>query len=1111
MIKRTTLREIKQSFGRYFAILAIVALGVALFAGLKIIKSTMVKSADKYLQDARFYDYRLLSTLGFEAEDVEAFAAKEDVRAVEGSVSADILFVDAKGNEKVIKAHTLLQNINGVVLTAGRLPEQPDECVVDNLLYDESAIGSKIILSDNNTEDDLAYFAYKEYTITGVVQSSYYIQFERGNTSLGNGMVSGFMYLLPEGFDTDYYTEIFVKFDQDYEIYSDAYEAYMEEKEPVWEQYCEEQGIRRYDAILAKANEELSDAETELTEKKAEAEEDLADAKKELTDAETEIADGESELADGEAELIDAEKELADGEAELIDAENTIAEKEKELADAKAEIEENAVLLAEKKKEYEDGLTAYNDGKAEVEKKGKELEEALALIKTGEASFVEAQAQIDAMALVYPAEVVAAAQAQLDAQKAELATRKAQVEAGLLQIQNAETQLNMAYVQLFEGGRQIELAEKELADAMAQIVEGEEALADAKGELADGRKEIADVKIEIADAKAEIAENRQKLEDAKEEVADGWIEYNDGYAEFEEEIADAESKLADAKEEIADIKKPDTYVLGRDTNIGYVCFDSDSSIVDGIANVFPVFFFLVAALVCITTMNRMVEEQRTQIGVLKALGYKESTIMGKYLFYSGSAALLGCVIGYFIGTYFIALVIWTAYGIMYRMGDMVYVFDVGLAIFVLLCSMACSMGATYFSCRHELKEVAAGLMRPKAPKAGKRVFLEKVPFIWKQLKFLDKVSVRNIIRYKKRFFMMVIGISGCTGLLVTGFGVMDSITHVADQQYGEIQIFDIGITLQEGESIAPKEDVEALEGLLAEYDGDYMYTLETTMDFVTEGQIKSVNLVVAKEPAQFAEYVDLHTEQGEAIAYPNEGEIVICEKLSESYGLAIGDEVILRDEDMNEIPVKISGICENYIYNYVYIHPATYEAYMGDAEYKGIYVNLPQDKDVHAAGAAFMSADNVTAVSINEDMLARFSGMMDSMNYVVLVIIISAAALAFIVLYNLNNINITERIREIATIKVLGFYKKETTSYVFRENMVLTGIGCLLGLLLGKLLHLYVMHEVKIDMVSFDVQITMMSYLISIALTFVFNWFVNRIMTGKLEKINMAESLKSVD
>ena len=997
MMKKTTLREIRESLGRYLAIMAIVALGVGLFAGLKITKTVMVGSADAFWQAQQLYDYRLVSTLGFEEEDVQALAQKADVRAVQGAMEADVLYTDEQGNDKVLKAHSILENINMLETVAGRLPESDTECVVDDHLYGEEVIGSKIVLSGDNDQDDLDSFRYTEYTIVGTVRSPLYVQFERGTTSLGNGSVSGFVYLLPEGFATDYYTDIYVKFEEDAQVYSDEYDAYMDEREAQWETYCEEQGERRYQSIMTEAEEELADAEQELADEKAEAEVELADAKQELADAEKEIADGE--------------KKLEDGEQELADNKEVIAQKERELADARA---------------------------------------------------------------------------ALEAQEAELASQEEAL-AGMMQGQAAGMQYQMP----------ADMARQQLEAGKAQIEEGEAELRKARGQ--------------IRDAGEEIEESRQELADARQEVEDGWQEYNDAKAEFDEKIADAEQKLADARADIADIEKPDTYVLGRETNTGYVCFESDSSIVEGIANVFPVFFFLVAALVCMTTMNRMVEEQRTQIGVLKALGYGEARIMGKYLFYSGSAAFTGCVAGYLAGIRLFPLVIWQAYGMMYRFDGIVYAFDWATAVLCLAVSLLCSMGTTWASCWHELREVAAELMRPKSPKAGKRIFLEWIPFIWNRMKFLHKVSVRNIIRYKRRFLMMVIGISGCTALLLTGFAIRDSVTTVADRQFEEIQTYAVGVTLKDG---VTKEDLSLLEELdqiVADNGGDYGLAVETSMDLETADGIKSVKLIAAAEPESFGAYFDLHTPAGEPIAYPQAGEVIICNKLSERYRIRAGDTITLFNEDREELQAVVSGVCENYIYNYVYVNEETYRKATGETGYQSAYVNLPEEADVYVVGAALMKAEHVTAVAVNRDMLLRVSRMMTSMNYIVFVIIACAGALAFIVLYNLNNINITERIREIATIKVLGFYKKETATYVFRENTVLTGIGCAVGLVLGRLLHIYVMHEVDIDMMSFDVHVEPVSYLLSILLTFVFTWLINRIMSGKLDKINMAESLKSVD
>ncbi len=1063
MMKRNTFREIKKSFGRYFAILAIVALGVAFFSGLKITQSVMVHSADVYLKDLQFYDYRLVSTLGFTEENVEALAEKEDVRAAEGAISAEILYKDAGENERVIKMHSITEKVNKLKLVAGEMPQSADECVVDSALFSEDAIGSKLVLSENNTADDLDKFAYKEYTITGLVQSPCYIQFERGNTSIGNGRISGFAYILKDGFAVDYDTEIYIKFDEDYDIYSDEYDSYMDAKEADWEAYTKEQADIRYEKIVKDAQDELDEKKEELEEKRAEAEVELESAKQQLTDGETEISDGKNQIASAKTELSAKASELQSGK-------DALSSKAAELESASQQISGQESALAAKKAEYEQGLNAYLAAKQQVTDQRNSLEAAKAQLTENTPGYEEMLAQI---------------------------------EAGLTEVAGAEAELNAKNAELEAAAGQLSSAESQLAAAKQQIEDGKNALAAAEAELMDGENQLAA-------AKEQIEEKEDQLEAAETELADGLLQYQENQSEFDEQMQDADDQIADAQSKIDEIEKPETYVLDRNTNVGYVCLKNDSGVVKGIANVFPVFFFLVAALICMTTMNRMVEEQRTQIGVLKALGFSEGKIMGKYLFYSGSAAISGTLIGYVLGIHFFPLVIITAYGIVYKMGGIYYVSDLPLALVSLTVAVFCSVGTTWLSCHKELKEVAADLMRPKAPKAGKRVFLEHVPFIWKRLKFLQKVSVRNIVRYKKRFFMMVIGISGCTALLVMGFGVRDSVVAVADQQYEEIQLYDIGVTLKAGK-MPGEADLKSLDSALEKENAAGMYAMEKTIDLVTDKGTKSIHMVAVENPDEVGDFISLHTKKQEPIAYPKEGEAVLSKKVAETYAVKKGDTILLRDSDNNEMHLKVTGICENHIYNYVYIAPESYEKQIGDVVFKNVYVRLPDASDIHEVSAVLMKADGVTAVTVNSDMLSRISQMMSCMNYIVIIIIICAGALAFIVLYNLNNINITERVREIATIKVLGFYPKETASYVFRENMVLTAIGCGLGLILGKWFHRFVMGEIQIDMVSFNVQINAVSYLFSVLLTMGFAWIVNCMMTGKLERINMAESLKSID
>lgn len=914
MIWKSTFREIKESLGRFLAILAIVALGVGFFAGLKVTQPAMLETAQRYFDKTSLYDYRLISTVGFSEDEVETIKEQKDVAAAEGAVTFDII-CESGGKERVIKMHSITENVNRLVLVDGKLPENASECVVDSNLYDASMIGKTIKLSGDNDADDLEHFSSREYKITGIVQSPLYSQFERGSTSLGNGRVSGFVYLLPEGFADDYYTEVYVKFDQDFPLYSTEYDDYIDQKQDAWEALTKDLAAERYMNVRKEAKDKLSDVKKQLAEKKEETKSQLDDAKIQLEDAKSQIEEGE--------------KQLANAKKQLEESKTQIAEKEAELSNAKKQYEDG-------KKEYEDGLSTYN-----------------------------------------------------------------------------------------------------------------------------------------------------------------------------KEIEKAEKKISDGEKTLQELKEPDTYVLGRDTNVGYVCFESDSGIVDGVADVFPIFFFLVAALVCVTTMNRMVEEQRTQIGVLKALGYSEHTIMAKYMFYSGSAALTGCVAGFALGTVMFPKVIWYAYGMLYKMESLVYVFDWKLAVISVTVSLICSVGTTFVSVRRELTEVAAELMRPKTPKAGKRVFLEYLPFIWKRLKFLQKVSMRNIFRYKKRFFMMVVGISGCSALLVTGFGVRDSVTGIITQQYTQIQTYDIGITYSSSVAQKQKDELENKEK-----DGvkNFVFVAEKSMDLVGEEKTKSVSLIMADPDSDITPFINLHTEKKEPIAFPQKGETVISAKVADELGIKTGDTVTLQDSDMKTLKVTVSGVCENFVYNYVYLSADTYVKQMkAEPEYKTAFVSVSEGTDAHLLGTALMAMADVAAVNISQDDMKRFSSMMSSMDLIVAVIILCAAGLAFIVLYNLTNINITERVREIATIEVLGFYENETAAYVFRENTILTFLGALVGLVLGIFLHRFVMSQIVVDMVSFDVHVKQISFLYSLVLTMVFTWFVDRLMRKKIDAISMTESLKSVD
>lgn len=1072
MLKKSTFREIKNSLGRYLAILAIVALGVGFFAGLKVTQEAMVTTAGNYLQAQNFFDYRLLSTLGFEEKDVLTLSKVNGVNTSEGSISTDALYtMEADGSDKVMMFHSLTQDINQLIIKEGRLPKTSNECVVDHGLISAEDIGKTIAISSQNDKETRDMFKHKEYVIVGTVVSPLYLNFERGTTSLGNGTVSGFTYLTREGFDTDYFTEIYVDIAAEGMIYSDDYEQAVDDAKEELQNAVDQCAEHRYQEILADAKEELADGEKEYNE-------NYEKYLKEKSDAEAELADAYQKIIDGRQEIEDHRAELTDTYAELTDAEEELTTTKAELLETKKELLETKNSTETKKTELEEQLQSLRDAKQQIE--------------NGQTQLAQQRAEFEAAKPFMTPEQIAETEITLQAAEAELSAQSQEVEAGILQLQSG------------------------LAEIDAGLIEIEKGLA----EIEQGFTEIEKGKSELHDALTQIDEGFAALQDAEAELEKGLQEYEEGKADAEAEFADAEKEFADAKddlnearEEIADINAPDTYVLNRMTNVGYACYESDSAIVDGIAKVFPIFFFLVAALVCMTTMTRMVDEQRTQIGVLKALGYSNGTISAKYLFYSGSAALIGCIIGFFGGCYLFPKVIWIAYGMMYDFSaDIVYILNPALGIICLIVALLCSMGATLFSCYADFGEVPAQLIRPKAPKDGKRIFLERIGFIWNRLGFLYKVSFRNIFRYKKRFFMMVLGISGCTALLVAGLGINDSVKNVVNDQYDQIQLYDCSITFD-------KEMTETRQERFIRKNADdieeIIFLYQNTADLLADGREKDINLVASNDH-DFGHFIDLHTENGEPVAYPKTGEAVICNNLADDYNLEIGDTITVRDEDMHEMEIVVSGIYQNFVYNYIFVTPDTIEDGWGYApKEKTAYVHLKAEKDdntaIYQSAANFLNHDRVVTVTVNNDLRDRVNNMMESLNYVIILVVVCAGALAFIVLYNLTNINITERIREIATIKVLGFYPNETSAYVFRENIFLTGISAVVGLLLGKILLTFIIDQIQVDLMCFNDQISLLSYTLAFILTFVFSALVSFAMYYKLEKISMTESLKSIE
>lgn len=1131
---KLTMRQIRSSLTRFLAIAAIVALGVGFFCGLRLTKTAMVHTLDDYAEAHRMYDFRLVSTVGFDETDADVLAADARIASCEGEKSADALASVADGAAKPCRFLSLPVQINFPGLKCGRLPQTAEECLADGLLYSEKDLGKTVVLTEENDEDTLDSFNRREFTIVGIAKSVLYINYERGGTSIGSGTLSSFVYILPEAFALDYETSLYLRLaDRQGEVYSDEYTACIDAAEPWVTQLAERAAYGRSDRLYEEAEQTLSDARETLDEKQQE----LADAKQELADAKQELKDAHQTYADGVVSLADAkqeaEQELADAYQKLVDGQRTIEENEQKLADGEQELADGEKKLADAKQTYEE-----NTAKFEKEKKQAENEMSFAFAKLQKAreTLAEQQQQLDAQkaaldkqeaqidaavsAGAMSPEAAEAAKAQIAAARGQLAAAQAQLDEGKNALADNENQLDLAADAANEAFAE---NQKKLDEAKKTLEEKQQELEDAKQELEDGRQELEDAKQELKDGWADYytgkAEAEQKISDAEQELADAKQEITDGdqkLADAEQELADGEQKLADAEQdyrdgedELAKLENPDVFILNRSSNVGYACFESDSDIVRGVSKVFPLFFFAVAALVCITTMTRMVDEQRTQAGVLKALGYSNSAILSQYFLYAGTASLLGCVLGIAAGSYFLPKMIWHAYNIMYGFTGILYAFDWPLALVSSGAYLLCALGTTWYVVHAELQKPAAELIRPKAPKAGKRILLERLPLIWDRLPFLHKVSIRNILRFKKRMVMMMIGIGGCTALLITGFGIQDSISSVVDYQYDEITRYDAAVTFQHALSGSEREDFLAVcEESSA---GGCLFVAEKSLDASKGSTVKTTN-VVCPESGGVEGFIDLHTQEKTPIPYPQDGGCIISRGLAQALRLSAGDTITLQTGDMRRTELTVEAVFENYVYNYVYLTQTTWQDVFGEAPgYEAAWVNYQTDEDAQAASAALAGAKNAAAVTLSRDFRSRVATMMQSLQYIVLVVVLGAAALAFIVLYNLTNINITEREREIATIKVLGFYDGETNRYVFRENIILTVLGALLGLPMGTLLHAYVMGQIKIDLMCFDVRVAPLSYLISAALTLVFGLLVNLALRRKIRAIDMSQALKSIE
>ena len=928
---------------------------------------------------------------------------------------------------------------------------------------------------------------------------------------------------------------------------------------------------------ITDAEAELEQGKAEAQEKLTAAREKLENAQKELEQAKKELASSQAKIASSKEELEQAQKELNESSGKIAAGEKELNEKSIALATLKeqkdtlqgqlAALEQQKEELSGQKTTLEAQKRTLQEGQKNVLDTQAVLQQQISRLKaekedlnaegirlseekeTLQKEYEELKSQYEASGDTEILKQVEAKKAQLDEVNAKIAENSAKIEQNKTLLETVESQmdpLEEKLVQMKNGLEQTEMALEKISAGLSEIEAGQEQmqtgltqmesyissgefqlqaareqLESGKNQILSGQRQIEDAKKRIADGEEQIQAGIKQIQDGETGLADGWIEYQDGerqanaeIADGEAQIADAKVQLADAKKEIEQIEKPTWYIYDRSHLPEYSGYGDNADRMKAIGEVFPLIFFLVAALISLTTMTRMVEEERTIIGTLKALGYSKKSIAAKYLGYAVLATLTGGIFGVMIGEKILPYIIITAYKIMYRhLPDVEIPYNLYYGVLACVAALLCTVAATIFSCMKELKEQAAELMRPPAPKQGKRVFLEYIPFLWKRLNFTWKSTVRNLMRYKKRFFMTIFGIGGCMGLMLVGFGLKDSISSIVPLQYEDIQLYDGNVILQSDVTMQEKQEVyEALEK-----NSQVVATAEDLLQKITiehDGVSKEVYLNVPENVEKFSDFVVLQDRTTKEKYQLTDKGAVLTEKMAKELGVSAGDTVTIKEENEKERTVKISQICENYMSHYLYMTPAVYKAAYGkEPEYNSIYYRTEgrTTKEAESVGEAALKLDGALSVSYMTELRQQVDDMLQSLDIVIVVLIISAGMLAFVVLYNLNNINITERKRELATLKVLGFYDKEVTEYVYRENILLTLIGSVFGMLLGKILHRFIIVTVEIDSVMFGRNINTISFVYAFLLTVVFSLFVNGVMYFKLKKINMVESLKSVE
>ena len=1069
-------REIKISLGRFLSILCIVAIGVAFFAGIKASAPDMKNSADTYFDKYNVQDIQVYSTIGLTKKDVADIKKIKGVKSVQPSFSMDTLS-QIDSTQMVIKviSYGIDQKMNKIRVVEGRMPERENECLVEassatNKLYGTFHIGDTIKLQSGTDEALSKSLKHTKYKIVGTCYNPNYLSYEKGSSNIGSGTVNSFIYIQNTNVLKDYYTEVdvCVKGAKDLDCYSDEY---FDVVDPV---------LKKIKKISNKQiDARIQSYQSELDEKKQEATDKFKDAENQFNDAQNKIDSGLSEIQSNELKLQNSKDQINQGWNEYY-ANLQLLDNIPTLQNAIAQIEESEKKLPEllsQKEQVENGLQQIN-AEGDLNTKRTLIQNAIDFIDIALKKLENYPDSSDAETIrIKLNEKKELLQGQLSLIDQAIA-KKAELEAILPQIQS--------------GIEQIQAGVAKKAELQSQL-----------NQLLNAKNELNNAYVSLINGQAQYEDGVSKIEDAKNKLNKSIEQLTLSKAEFNIQKHDALRELSDAQLEI-DKMEGKWIVLDRNSHYSYRDYGACADRMDGIAKVFPVFFFLVAALVCMTTMTRMVDEQRNEMGTLKALGYSKLQIASKYIIYDLIASILGSILGCSLGMYLFPTVIFNAWNTLYNIDQIKFLFQPGLILLASGSVTGITLLATLYSIYSELIEMPSQLMRPKAAKAGKKILLERITFIWKRLSFLQKVTARNIFRYKKRFFMTIIGIAGCSALLVAGFGINDSISDIVNQQYNVIYHYDATVSAKTSEITS---QIKSLKGVKDVYEEDHLAV--TTK---IESKDISTTVHIISNDKKFKDFCTLFNGNKEFDL--DDSSVLISQKMATKLNKKAGDTIKIKDANNKVIKAKIKGVFTNYVGHHIYASESLYKSWNTNAKTTHIYLiksKKTTKKFERNLGNKIMNIDGVQSVTFYSSLQKNFKDMIKSISYIVVVLVISAACLAFVVLYNLSNVNISERKREIATIKVLGFTRKEVDAYINRETILLTILGSLIGLGIGIGLHHLIMNLAEMDDIMFGRTINSISYVISFVMTIGFSAIINLFMHKKLNNIQMVESLKAVE